>query len=125
MLNVVSLMGRLTKAPELRQTTTNIPVASFTVAVDRDFTGKDGERETDFVPCVAWKRTGEFVAKHFDKGSLIALTGRLQIRSYTDKSGEKRSIAEVIADTVYFAGSKEKKPDTGFTEMEADGNLPF
>lgn len=125
MLNHVSLMGRLTKAPELRQTTTNIPVASFSVAVERDFK-KDGEKETDFISCVAWKHTAEFVSKYFDKGSMIALTGRLQVRSYTDKEGNKRILTEVVADNVYFAGAKNAAKPGEFSElMGDDGDLPF
>ena len=107
MLNTITIMGRLTRDPELRRTGSGIAVASFTVAVDRDFSGKDaGEKETDFIDCVAWRQTGEFVSKFFRKGSMIALKGRLQIRSWTDKDGNKRKTAEVIADNCYFAESK-------------------
>ena len=107
MLNHITIMGRLTRDPELRRTGSGIAVASFTVAVDRDFGGRDGgERETDFIDCVAWRQTGEFVSKYFTKGSMIVVSGRLQIRSWTDKDGNKRRTAEVVADNVYFGESK-------------------
>ena len=107
MLNHITIMGRLTRDPELRRTGSGIAVASFTVAVDRDFGGRDGgERETDFIDCVAWRQTGEFVSKYFTKGSMIVVSGRLQIRSWTDKDGNKRRTAEVVADNVYFGDSK-------------------
>ena len=107
MLNTIIIQGRIVRDPELRRTGSGIAVASFTVAVDRDFSGKDGtEKETDFIDCVAWRQTGEFVSKFFRKGSMIALKGRLQIRSWTDKDGNKRKTAEVIADNCYFAESK-------------------
>ena len=107
MLNHITIMGRLTRDPELRRTGSGIAVASFTVAVDRDFGGRDGgERETDFIDCVAWRQTGEFVSKYFTKGRMIVVSGRLQIRSWTDKDGNKRRTAEVVADNVYFGDSK-------------------
>ena len=107
MLNHITIMGRLTRDPELRRTGSGVAVASFTVAVDRDFSGKDGgEKETDFIDCVAWRQTGEFVSKHFTKGRMIVVSGRLQIRGWTDKDGNKRRTAEVVADNVYFGESK-------------------
>ena len=107
MLNHITIMGRLTRDPELRRTGSGIAVASFTVAVDRDFGGRDGgERETDFIDCVAWRQTGEFVSKYFTKGRMIVVSGRLQIRSWTDKDGNKRRTAEVVADNCYFGDSK-------------------
>ena len=107
MLNHIVIMGRLTRDPELRRTGSGIAVASFTVAVDRDFGGRDGgEKETDFIDCVAWRQTGEFVSKYFTKGSMIVVSGRLQIRNWTDKEGGKRRSAEVVADNVYFGESK-------------------
>ena len=107
MLNHITIMGRLTRDPELRRTGSGIAVASFTLAVDRDFGGRDGgERETDFIDCVAWRQTGEFVSKYFTKGSMAVVSGRLQIRSWTDKDGNKRRTAEVVADNVYFGESK-------------------
>ena len=107
MLNHIVIMGRLTRDPELRRTGTGIAVASFTVAVDRDFSGRDGgEKETDFIDCVAWRQTGEFVSKYFTKGSMIVVSGRLQIRNWNDKDGNKRRTAEVVADNCYFGDSK-------------------
>jgi single-strand DNA-binding protein len=107
MLNHITIMGRLTKDPELRRTGTGKAVASFTVAVDRDFgKSESGEKETDFLECVAWGSTGEFVSKHFTKGRMIVCSGRLQIRSWTDKDGNKRRTAEIITDNVYFGDSK-------------------
>ena len=115
MLNHITIMGRLTRDPELRRTGSGIAVASFTVAVDRDFGGRDGgERETDFIDCVAWRQTGEFVSKYFTKGSMIVVSGRLQIRGWTDKDGNKRRTAEVVADNVYFGESK-RNSDGGNT----------
>ena len=107
MLNKIIIMGRLTRDPELRRTGSGIAVASFTVAVDRDFGGRDGgEKETDFIDCVAWRQTGEFVSKYFTKGRMIVVSGRLQIRNWTDKDGNKRRTAEVVADNCYFGDSK-------------------
>ena len=107
MLNHITIMGRLTRDPELRRTGSGIAVASFTVAVDRDFGGRDGgEKETDFIDCVAWRQTGEFVSKYFAKGRMAVVSGRLQIRNWTDKDGNKRRTAEVVADNCYFGDSK-------------------
>ena len=107
MLNHITIMGRLVRDPELRRTGSGIAVASFTVAVDRDFGGRDGgEKETDFIDCVAWRQTGEFVSKYFTKGRMIVVSGRLQIRSWTDKDGNKRRTAEVVAENCYFGDSK-------------------
>ena len=107
MLNHITIMGRLTRDPELRRTGSGVAVASFTVAVDRDFGGRDGgEKETDFIDCVAWRQTGEFVSKYFTKGRMIVVSGRLQIRSWTDKEGNKRRTAEVVADNCYFGDSR-------------------
>ena len=107
MLNHITIMGRLTRDPELRRTGSGIAVASFTLAVDRDFSPKDGgERETDFIDCVAWRQTGEFVSKYFTKGRMAVVSGRLQIRNWNDKDGNKRRSAEVVADNVYFGDSK-------------------
>ena len=114
MLNHITIMGRLVRDPELRRTGSGIAVASFTVAVDRDFGGKDGgEKETDFIDCVAWRQTGEFVSKYFTKGRMIVVSGRLQIRSWTDKDGNKRRTAEVVADNVYFGDSKRDNDNSG------------
>ena len=107
MLNHIVIMGRLARDPELRRTGSGIAVTSFTLAVDRDFAPKDGgERETDWIDCVAWRQTGEFVSKYFTKGRMAVVSGRLQIRSWTDKDGNKRRTAEVVADNVYFGDSK-------------------
>lgn len=115
MLNKIIIMGRLTRDPELRHTQSGTAVASFTLAVDRDFKDKEtGEKATDFIDCVAWRGTGELVSKYFAKGRMAAVEGRLQIREWTDKEGGKRRTAEVVADNVYFGDSKK---DTG-------GNAP-
>ena len=107
MLNHITIMGRLVRDPELRRPRSGVAVASFTVAVDRDFGGRDGgEKETDFIDCVAWRQTGEFVSKYFTKGRMIVVSGRLQIRSWTDKEGNKRRTAEVVAENCYFGDSK-------------------
>ena len=115
MLNHITIMGRLTRDPELRRTGSGIAVASFTVAGDRDFGGRDGgEKEPDFIDCVAWRQTGEFVSKYFTKGSMIVVSGRLQIRSWNDKEGNKRRTAEVVADNVYFGESKRSNDGNGY-----------
>ena len=114
MLNHIVIMGRLTRDPELRRTGSGIAVASFSVAVDRDIANKEsGERETDFIDCVAWRGTGEFVSKYFQKGSMIVVSGRLQIRSWTDKDGNKRRSAEIVADNVYFGSSRRDDASNG------------
>ena len=107
MLNHIVIMGRLTRDPELRRTGSGTAVASFTIAVDRDFgKSENGEKETDFIDCVAWRQTGEFVSKYFTKGRMAVVSGRLQIRTWNDKEGNKRRTAEVVADNVYFGDSK-------------------
>ncbi len=112
MLNHITIMGRLTRDPELRRTGSGIAVASFSVAVDRDFAPKDGgERETDFINCVAWRQTGEFVSKYFSKGSMIVVSGRLQMRNWIDKDGNKRVSAEIVAGSVYFGERKRAEAD--------------
>ena len=114
MLNHIVIMGRLTRDPELRRTGSGIAVASFSLAVDRDFSPKDGgDRECDFIDCVAWRQTGEFVSKYFTKGRMAVVSGRLQIRSWTDKDGNKRRTAEVVADNVYFGDSKRDNDNGG------------
>ena len=113
MLNEISLQGRLVRDPEQRRTGNGTAVTSFTLAVDRDFASQGQEKETDFIDCVAWRSTAEFVSKYFTKGRMAVVTGRLQIRSWTDKDGNKRRSAEVVADGVYFGDSKrdgESKP---------------
>lgn len=107
MLNKIVLMGRLTRDPELRRTDSGIAVASFTLACDRDYSGKDdAEKQTDFVDIVAWRHTAEFVSKYFAKGRMAVVSGRLQIRLWTDKEGNKRRSAEIVAESVYFGDSK-------------------
>ena len=135
MLNKAIVMGRLTKDVELRRTNTGTPVASFTLAVDRDFADKQsGEKEVDFIEVVSWKGTAEFVSKFFSKGKMAIVSGRLQMRKWTDKDGNKRTTAEIVAENVYFGDSK--KDDTGSfastptaTNYEpltyADEQLPF
>lgn len=115
MLNHIVILGRLTRDPELRRTGSGIAVANFTVAVDRDFSSQSGEKETDFIDCVAWRQTGEFVSKYFKKGSMAAVSGRLQIRTWTDKDGNKRKAAEIVADNVYFGASKRESDSGGTT----------
>ena len=134
MLNRIILMGRLTRDPELRHTQSGTTVASFSLAVDRDFWDKQtGEKATDFIDIVAWRNTAEFVSKYFTKGRMAVVSGRLQIRNWTDKEGNKRRSSEVVADSIYFGDSKK---DTGmpaqsysnngsFSEVEDDGELPF
>lgn len=122
MLNHITIMGRLTRNPELRRTGNNVAVASFTLAVDRDIVTKGQEKETDFIECVAWRGTGEFVERNFHKGSMAVVSGRLQIRSWTDKDGNKRKTAEVVADNVYFGESK--KADTAEPASYAEPALP-
>ena len=138
MLNKIILMGRLTRDPDLRRTNSGTPVASFTIAVDRDFKSQDGEKETDFIDVVVWRNTAEFVSKYFTKGRMAVVEGRLQIRDWTDKDGGKRRNAEVIADNVYFGDSKNSgaaQKDTveslanrinhAFADADDDGDLPF
>ena len=148
MLNHITLMGRLTRDPELRYTQSQVPVASFTLAVDRDFGGRDGsDRQTDFIDIVAWRNTAEFVSKYFTKGSMAVVSGRLQIRDWTDREGNKRRSAEVVADNVYFGESKRSREESGggnyrandsyqsfdsapaasaFSDLsDTDGELPF
>ncbi len=117
MLNHITIMGRLVADPELRYTPSNIPTASFRLAVDRDFKDKDtGERKADFIGVVAWRNTAEFVSRNFSKGRMAVVEGRLQMRDWTDKDGNKRITAEVVAENVYFADSKR--------ETQPEGNAP-
>ena len=114
MLNHITIMGRLTRDPELRYTKSQTPVASFTLAVDRDFGSRDGgEKQTDFIDCVAWRQTAEFVSKYFTKGSMAVVSGRLQIRDWTDRDGGKRRSAEVVVDNMYFGESRRRDGDSG------------
>lgn len=149
MLNHIVLMGRLTRDPELRRTQTGTAVASFSLAVERDFASRDGgDRQTDFIDIVAWRQTAEFVSKYFSKGRMAVVSGRLQLRDWTDRDGNKRRSAEVIAENVYFGDSKRDGASSGdyapqsysepaggytspvsgsdFTELsDDDGDLPF
>lgn len=133
MLNKVIIMGRLTWDPELRRTQSGTAVTSFTMAVDRDFKSQSGEKETDFIDVVAWRNTGEFAAKYLAKGRMAAVEGRIQVRDWQDKDGNRRKSVEVVADNVYFADSKrDSKPqdtpatnEPDFDEIEDDGDLPF
>lgn len=130
MLNHITVMGRLTKDPELRRTGSGVAVTSFTIACDRDF-GENGQKETDFLDCVAWRGTAEFVERNFSKGRMIVASGRLQIRGWTDKEGNKRRTAEVVADNVYFGEAKKSsegyvQPENDFQQIDApDAKLPF
>ena len=132
MLNRIIVMGRITRDPELRRTNSGTAVASFTVAVGRDFKSQSGEKETDFIDVVAWRNTAEFVSKYFSKGRMAVVEGRLQLRDWTDKDGNKRRTAEIVADSVYFGDSKrdagdtvQSEPQGGFSEIAEDGDLPF
>ena len=147
-MNHIVIMGRLTRDPELRHTAGGVPVASFSLAVDRGYTPKDGgEKQTDFIDVVAWRNTAEFVSKYFIKGQMAAVAGRLQIRDWMDKDNNKRRSAEVVADNIYFTESKKSREaafgaadpkesfgagyttpveSSDFTELELDdGELPF
>ena len=141
MLNKIIIMGRLTRDPELRRTGSGTAVTSFSLACDRDFKSQSGEKETDFIEVVAWKNTAEFVSKYFSKGRMAVVEGRLQIRDWTDKAGNKRTTAEVVADNVYFADSKRSESNDNQKEnfnalsgrlsddfvpvIEEDGDIPF
>ena len=125
-LNTITVMGRITKDIELRRTNNGTPVASFTVAVDRDF----DKGKTDFIECVAWKNTAEFAAKYFAKGRMAVVTGQLQMRDWEDKNGNKRKSAEIIVGSMYFADSKKESGYSALVapemaEIEDDGDLPF
>ena len=139
MLNTVIIMGRLTRDPEKRTTQSGVSVASFTLAVDRDYSGSE-EKQTDFIDCTAWRHSAEFVSKYFAKGSMAIVKGRLQIDNYTDTDGNKRRSAKVIADNIYFGDSKKDgtagsqsdeaasftPAPSGFVQVDVDdGELPF
>lgn len=134
MLNTISIMGRLTRDPELRYTSAGTPIASFTLAVDRDYSGADGEKKTDFIDCVAFKGTAEFVSKHFAKGTMAVVNGRLQFRDWQDRNGNNRRNAEILVENIYFGERKQQGAvdvaagdyTEGFEELdEDDGELPF
>ena len=134
-LNRITIMGRLTRDPELRRTQSGAPVTSFTMAVDRDFKSQSGDKETDFIDVVAWRQTAEFVARYFTKGRMAVVEGRLQIRDWQDNNGNKRRSAEVIADSIYFGDSKPQDAQpavhavnvdaSDFDEIEDDPDVPF
>lgn len=140
-LNIIVLQGRLVRDPEMRTTQSGVAVASFTLAVDRDFGGRDGsEKQTDFIDCTAWRHSADFVSKYFAKGSMAIVKGRLQIDNYTDNDGNKRKSAKVVADNIYFGDSKKDgatggqsdeaasftPAPSGFVPVEVDsGELPF
>ena len=122
MLNKIFLMGRLARDPELRRTQSGIPVVSFRLAVDRDFKDKaTGERSTDWIDVVAWRQTAEFVSRYFTKGRMAVVEGRLQMRDWTDKEGNKRTSAEVVADNVYFGDSKRDGDGGGYSSGYGQG----
>lgn len=142
MLNTVSLMGRLTKAPELKTTQSGVSVCSITLAVERDFAPQGQAKETDFIDIVAWRQTADFLAKYFDKGQLAAVSGRLQTRTWQDRDGQNRKAVEVIAEHVYFASARSENRGENtaqrqqsvymdddnfkdFEELDDDGCLPF
>lgn len=140
MLNHICLMGRITRDIELRYTGNEVPVASFSIACDSDFTSRDAEKQTDFIDCVAWRGTAEFISRNFKKGSMLAISGRLQTRSWQDKEGNKRVATEVMVENAYFGEAKRKddgdqyKPEgdqykpvniSGADFEDADGDLPW
>ena len=126
MLNHIVVMGRLTRDPELRTTQSGVNVASFTVAVDRDFGGRDGaERQTDFFDCAAWRQTGEFVSKYFQKGRMIVVSGRMQSRKYQDREGNNRTAWEIQADNVYFGDSKRDSDNAGYSQSSYTGQSSY
>lgn len=134
-LNRITIMGRLTRDPELRRTQSGAPVTSFTMAVDRDFKSQSGDKETDFIDVVAWRNTAEFAAKYFTKGRMAIASGRLQIRDWQDNNGNKRRSAEVIADSIYFGDRKSQDAQpavhainvdaSDFDEIEDDPDFPL
>lgn len=137
MLNHIDLMGRMVRKPELRYTQSQKPVVSFTLAVERDYGGQDGgERQVDFIDCVAWNSAALIADKYFDKGMMAAVSGRLQLRDWTDRDGNKRRNAEVIVNSIYFTGDRKKggapseyappvTEDVGGAYEGPDGELPF
>ena len=150
MLNHIEVMGRLVRDPELRYTQSNVPVTSFTIAVDRDFgKSESGEKQTDFIDCVAWRSTAEFISKYFTKGRMAVISGRLQLRDWVDKNENKRRSAEVVVENIYFGDSRRDGESSGttsygqdtygergsyapatesrgpFSDLEDEGELPF
>ena len=125
MLNHITIMGRLVRDPEMRRTASGVAVTSFVLAVERDHVESNGERETDFIDCVVWRKTGEFVAKNFTKSMMAVVDGRLQIRNWIDKDGNKRRSAEVVAENVYFGDNKftEYGPNNLRSEMDQEDSV--
>ena len=123
MLNHIIIMGRLVRDPELRYTQSQVPVASFTIACDRNFTNRDsGEKQTDFIDCVAWRSTAEFISKYFFKGSMAVVEGRLQVRNWEDSNGQKRRNSEIVVDNIYFGDSKRKEDSGDCYQSSYTGN---
>lgn len=129
MINNVTLMGRLTAFPELKTTPSGAKVTGFSLAIDRRFQQKDGEKQTDFINCVAWNNTAQFINKYFNKGDMLAVTGEIQTRKYTDKDGNNRIAVEVLVNQASFCGGKNNSTNTetesGFVEISSDDDLPF
>ena len=122
MLNHITLAGRLVRNPELRRTQNGTAVASFTLACERDFKNESGDREVDFIDCVAWRKTAELVSGYFTKGRMAIVSGRMQIRGWTDKDGNRRKSAEILVDNIYFGDSKPQAEDAA---TEATGTEPY
>lgn len=134
MYNKMILVGRMTADPEMKSTPSGVSVCSFSVACDRQFKDKDGNRKSDFIPCVAWRSLAEFVVKYFQKGSPIGIEGSLETKTYTDKNGNKRTMYEVIADRAFFVGGKERNTSSNenaseseydTADVESSDDLPF
>lgn len=135
MLNKIIFQGRFCENPELKQTQSGVSVSSFTLAVDRDFKNQSGERETDFILVVAWKSVAEFIVNHFSRGDMAIVSGRLQSRRWEDREGNKRTAIEIVAENIYFCGTKKSQQEKNFNqladavdkfqEIEEPGNLPF
>lgn len=130
MLNRINLAGRITRDLELRTTPSGVHVLSFTLACERDFKNSNGERETDFIDCVCYRNTAEFISRYFRKGNMMIASGRLQIRNWEDKDGNKRRNAEIVVDSAYFGESKSSTPAGGGSEVELeelddDSDFPF
>ena len=129
-MNHATLLGRLTKQPELKQTQSGISVCNFTVAVDRKYKNQDGTRDTDFIPCVAWRHTAEFVAKYFHKGERIAVEGEIRPKSWEDETGQRRYMTEIVVDQAYFADGKRSGGGDNYDappayDISDDSDLPF
>ena len=129
MLNHINIMGRLVAEPELKVTSSGVKVCSFRIASDRDYTSKDGEREVDFVDCVAWRASAEFLTRNFHKGMPILVSGRLQMRNWTDRDNNKRVSAEIQVENLYFAGGERRTSAPAaapqFTDLDDDGDMPW